>query len=167
MSQVQLISANTVKKESLIDSNVDEKTVGTVIRYVQDFYLRPILGDTLYNSLCTEFANANGDFNELSEATQELLKGYIKPYLVNATAAEFLVLNNYKVSHKGVMRLEDNNSTSVTASEVESVKNFLDNYTTSYKSKLVQYLQDNDLIETTDKTDTDITSASIGWFLEK
>ena len=114
---------------------------------------------TLYDEVLDDVYNNSGS----TETYKTLLDDYIQPYLINAVLADFIVTNQYKMTNKGLLRLNDNSATSVTSEELEYFKNHFDDIATQHKSNLVQYLMDNNLLQC--KTSTNETSGSIGWFL--
>ena len=74
-------------------------------------------------------------------------------------------MNNFKMTNKGTLKLNDNSGSSIGSSEIESIKNYYDNTTTSYKEKLIDYLFINKL--TVYGTDKNTTDAAIGWLLPR
>lgn len=165
MSKVLLIGVKLIKAESIIEENVDDKVLSKVILNVQEIQLKGILGKELYDTVCNEVTLKVADSTYvIPEPVNEMLNDYIKPFLVHATVAEFIAINNYKVSNKGVQKLNDNSSSSINASEIEYLKNYYDNYVSTYKSNLIKFLKENDLI--VKGADTNITLPTIGWFLD-
>lgn len=165
MKKILLVGVKAIKGESIIEENVDEKILSKVIANVQDIQLKPILGKALYETVCDEAREKAADnLYVIPEPTNELLNDYIQPFLIHAVVAEFVAINNYKISNKGVQKLNDNSSTSINASEVEYIKNYYDNYVSTYKNNLIKFLQDNNLIAC--GADSNITQPTTGWFLE-
>ncbi len=168
MNRVLLVSESEIKNQSVLEQNIDSKVLSKIIANVQEIQLRPILGDTLYESVLNDVYELSVNNTALPQATVLLLEPYIVPYLTYATLTEFLVINNYKVGNKGVLRLNDNAGSSLAQPEVEYVKNYFDQYTSMYKRRLIDYLGDNSLITSDDSPiDADTTSSAIGWYLEK
>ena len=161
---VLLVSESQIKQQSIVEKNVDSKLLSKVIINVQELSLKGILGAELYDLIINAVNEKVINDVPLSESFTILLNQYIQPYLIHAVLADFIVINNYKISNKGVMKLNDNSATNATADDIEYVKNYIDNYVVSYKKNLVQYLSENNLSGTC-KVDTNITSGSIGWFL--
>jgi len=55
-AQVLFLSEQTLKQRSVLQDNVDMKIVTPTIIEVQEFYILPILGTSLYNELKTQIA---------------------------------------------------------------------------------------------------------------
>jgi hypothetical protein len=165
MKNVLLIGVKLVKAESVIENNVDDKLLQKTINTVQETQLKPILGKGVYETVCgyTNDKITNTAF-QIPEPYKELVEDYIQPYLVNATTAEFIAVSAMKVSNKGLQKLNDNSSTSVSVADLEAYKNIYDNHTTTYKQALINFLQSSNLLPL--NGDTNTTSTGIGWFLE-
>ncbi len=166
MERVLLISEQTIKSESVLETNVDPKILSKVIINVQEIQLKAILGTTLYNALISQVKSKILDSSfVMSSYNLQLLNDYVIPFLTHATVSEFIVVNNYKLSNKGVMKLTDNASASSNPQDIEYVKNYYDSYAAVYKSRLVKFLKaDND--SSTGGTDSNNTSSAIGCHLE-
>ena len=163
--RVLLVSEDMIKRETIIETNTSADVLQKVILNVQEIQLKPILGATLYTALIDDVRQKIEDSShELSEYHSTLLHDYVIPYLIHETVAEFIVVNNYKVSNKGTVRLTDSSLAASNAQDIEYIKNFYDNYAATFKARLIKYLGlDN---PPTDRTDRNTTSTSIGWYLD-
>ena len=162
--KVLLVSESQVKNQSIMEQNVDVKVLSKIILNVQEIHLKGILGSTLYNELidAVELKVVSG--TTLSATHQTLLEDYIHPYLINEVIAEFAVVNHFKLTNKGLLKMNDNEATSVNPDELEYFKDYFDNNSSQFKQNLLNYLKDNNLIESC-KSNINTTSESIGWFL--
>ena len=166
MRKLILFDEDYVKKNSLIELNVDAKVLSRTIINVQENDLKDVLGITLYQSIIESVYNNVNSGIPISEAYDILLKEYISPYLLHQTIANYIINNHYKLTNKGLVRLSDRNAVNINDSELEYFKDYYDNYSASYKKNLVDYLKENKLTAINDEIDTNVTSASIGWFLD-
>lgn len=162
MKKVLLLSVNDIISGSVIEDNVDVRLLSKTIGIAQETGLKPILGTELFESLIDAVYNYSVSGTPLTTAYSSLIE-VAKPYLLAKTVADFMVINNYKITNKGVMKLNDNSATSLSDSDLESVKNYYDNLISTYKSELVKFLKDTNLIDY--KNDIQISSESTGWFL--
>lgn len=165
-NKVLLISEDEIKNNSIIEQNTDSKVLGKIIANVQAIQLNQILGDTLYNQVLDEVYTAATGGTALSDSTKTLLDSYVIPFLTYAVQVDFIVLNNYKISNKGTLKLNDTAAVSVSSNEIEYVKNYYENYKTVYKKKLIDYLEAQKLTTETDVVDKNIVSEGIGWYLK-
>ena len=163
--KILLIDEETIKKESIIEKNVDSKILSKVIVNIQELYLKEILGSKLYQLLLSAVNELMVNQVALSAEYSTLLNEYVQPYLIHAVCADFIVMNNYKISNKGVLKMNDNAANNATSDDIEYMKNYVDNYVGQYKKNLVEYLKTSDLKECSSSINT--TSESIGWYLIK
>ena len=160
-----LISEKQVKEASLIQLNVDSKVLGRTIIDSQNIYLRPILGQTLFDSVLNEaYLTATDDSHTMDASIKTLLEDYIQPYLIHAVMQDIVVNLHYKITNKGVMQFNDTQGQSVSSNDLEYFKNYLDNRTSSYKATLINYCETQKLIQDC-ATDKNITDEGIGWYL--
>ena len=94
---VIFLSEQTLKQESILQDNVDMKVVTPTIRDVQDFYILPILGTSLYKELQEDIRNST-----LTDLQKGLLDDYIIPTMVWYTRMELPMNMNYKYFNKSV-----------------------------------------------------------------
>lgn len=161
--KILLISEQQVKQQTVIEAGVDAKVLSKSIQNVQETHLKGILGGTLYDSLMNAVELKILSGTTLSTVYSTLLTDYIRPYLIHATVTDLLVSNQFKITNKGVLKLNDNSATALNSDELEYAVKHFNNYTTTYKSNLEKFLIDNDLVN---KKRID-TNSSGGWFLEK
>lgn len=156
MSQnVFIIVPSEIKDNSRVEINVDDRSLRDLILTTQDIRLSEILGETLYKRVIDSIYNYNVSNTSIPNDIIDLLP-YIKNYLKYKVISEFIVLNHYKLTNKGTVKLSDNNATSATNGDIEWYKTYYDNASLSYKSLLIEYLKNNRLV--VDKgVDTDKT----------
>ena len=167
-----LISENTIKESSLIEINVASKTLKVIIADVQYNQLRKIIGKTKYDSLLVEVENSLLPISDLnheavSEESKEFIYDYIQPFLVAATVCDFIILNNSKITNKGVLRLSDNNASSLDDSSLEQLKNYFDSKLATAKLDLVEYASGLNENPTCSDNDSLVTGYNTGLFIEK
>ncbi|KAK6033529.1 Hep/Hag repeat protein [Ostertagia ostertagi] len=113
---------------------------------------KPIIGKALFEGLTQAVYDCSVSGVSLSEAYINLIEAS-KPYIIAKT-----------VTNKGVQKLNDNSSTSLSSGDIEGVKQYYNNLISGYKSDLVQFLKDSNLIDY--RNDLEITNQSTGWFFE-
>jgi hypothetical protein len=161
LNKVILINVDDIIYQSVIQDNVDVKLLSKTIETVQQVYLNPLLTDANYYGLLDSVYQY-----VVSGITQPALyldmMTFVKPYLINKVVAEFLIPNNYKVTNKGILKLNDNSAANISEGDLQAVKDYYDNISTTYKISLLEFLNKYGLIDCGDK---DITSDATGWFL--
>jgi Glu-tRNA(Gln) amidotransferase subunit E-like FAD-binding protein len=94
---ILLISIQTLKNEYLIDDNLDDKYIQSHIKKCQDFIIKPLLGETLYNELLSQIEN-----NSLTEKNETLIEEYIQPVIAYFVMSEVVFSIAYKLKNAGV-----------------------------------------------------------------
>ncbi len=154
MDNLFIITPAEVKENSRIEILSDDKSIREIIKLAQDFKLKPILGDTIYNGLTGSIYEYSVNSTSLSTDMSNLLP-YVKKYLIYQVVSDFIYINHYKLTNKGTFKLVDSNATSASDVEMEWYRSYYDNIVSTYKRKLVKYIKDNVIITNTDVKDTD------------
>ena len=161
--KVILISENDLKENSNIEWNNDNKSLSFSILDVQNLYLKPILGEKLYSEVVSAVYLSATDISYVMENRIADLLGQIKSYLIHAVIVDYLFVNNYKSTNKGVLKMHDSSAQDINSQELEYAKNYYEGKMTAYKNSLINYLKNNELASI--KSDKDITTDVIGWYL--
>ena len=137
MAKVFLISAKTLKENSVINNNVDEMYLLPAIEYAQDAGLQPLLGTKLYNRLM--------DLVESRRILQEedyklLLDEYVTPYLLNKVTADIQIPLAFKVRNQGVVQQTGDNTYTPSMHDLQYVIQNYENKATFYSKRLSDYL---------------------------
>lgn len=163
--KVLLIDEKSIKAKSVLEENIDSKILARVILDVQNIQLKSILGKKLFDDVIEAvYQVSTDDSYTMSSQLKELLDDYITPFLVYAVLVDFLTTNNFKITNKGVLKLNDSNATNLSNDDLNYTANYHRNKMTSYKDALLEYLKEKELLVM--GTDIQIASSSIGWYLE-
>ncbi len=130
-----LISAATIKKYGIIESNADVKLIDATILFAQDQQLQMILGTKLYKELCTQV-----DASTLTALNLTLINDYIEPFLCNAVIAEGCISFNYRMSNKAIVTMDSNFQHPVSSRELELVQAKWQGRADFYGKRLSEYL---------------------------
>ena|ERR1700754_2285375 len=167
MKKILFISEQTIKENSVIETNVDSKIISNTILEVQSLELQPVLGKTLYDAVANEIYSATTMSGYTITATNlELLEDYIKPFLIYGTLSYGFIPLHYKVTNSGVNRKNAEKATTVDFKELEAVKDNYDTKFSTYKQRLVKHLEiDLKEVDSCASNDVDSTGESTGWYL--
>lgn len=137
MAQVILLSEATLKQRSILQDNVDMKVVSPAILDVQEEYILPILGTSLYNDLLEQVTNT------LTNDYRTLLDDYITRCMIWYCKFELPMDLTYKYFNKsvGVMNAENMNAASM--DELQYVLNRAKNKAEWYAERLTKFLLSN------------------------
>ena len=94
MAKVLLVSEQTLKKNSVVNNNVDGMYLLPAIEFAQDSGLQPIIGTKLYNKLMDLVEDGTIENND---DYKYLLDEYVTPYLINKVTADIQIPLAYKV----------------------------------------------------------------------
>jgi hypothetical protein len=106
MNIVQFLKVDEFKTNTPAEQNIDDNKITPAIWTVQEEYLLPILGSTFYDYLEGVVVDNTvaGVFTPttITVAELELIRKYIKPFLVKYTLYEVMMDLSSKLTNKGV-----------------------------------------------------------------
>lgn len=140
MARVFLISTATMKKNSVVNNNVDDMYLLPSIEIAQDAGLQPLLGTKLYNKLMDLVEDSS-----ITGATEYkyLLDEYITPYLINKATADIIIPLSYKMRNQGVVQQTSEYTYSPSLKDTQYVIQNYDNKANFYGNRLSDYLKAN------------------------
>lgn len=141
-----LISPQELKQESLINANVEEKVLNTIVQTAQEIYLCKIIGTPLYRKLqelvynkVKENEGPKIDDNGY-ETYNELLENYVKPYLKYQSITQFTVENSFKMRNIGTVRNNDGNTTYADLDSIKFLQHHYSTYVAEYEDRLSKFI---------------------------
>lgn len=139
MARVFLISEATLKKNSVINNNVDDMYILPAIEYAQDSSLQSILGTVLYDKLMDLVESG------ITEATDYkfLLDEYVTPYLINKVTADIQIPLAYKMRNQGVVQQTGENTYVPSMKDLQYVIQNYNDKASFYGNRLRDYLHAN------------------------
>ena len=140
MARVFLISEATMKKNSVVNNNVDGMYLLPAIEFAQDAGLQPIIGTKLYNKLMDLVENGS-----ITGSTdyKYLLDEYITPYLINKVTADIQIPLSFKLRNQGVVQQTDANTYVPSMKDIQYVIQNYENKANFYSNRLSDYLKAN------------------------
>jgi hypothetical protein len=138
MAKVLFLSEATLKAESILQDNVDMKVVSPTIYDVQQYYILPILGTSLYNDVVSQVQSGT-----VSAAYQTLLDTYIQPTMIWYCRYELPMNMNYKYFNKAVGVQNADNMTPASIEEIAYITDRAKNKAEWYAERLTKFLLSN------------------------
>ena len=140
MARVLLLSESALKKNSVVNNNVDGMYVLPSIEYAQDMGLQPILGTVLYNKIMDLVQDGS-----ISGATDYkfLLDEYITPFLINKVTADIQIPLAYKMRNQGVVQQTGENTYVPSMKDLQYVIQNYNDKASFYGNRLRDYLHAN------------------------
>lgn len=136
--KVMFLSEATLKENSVVNDNVDMKVITPTIYDVQNFYILPILGTSLYNDLQDKIRAST-----LTTDDKTLLDDYITPTMIWYTRLELPLNINYKYFNKAVGVQNADNMNPASMDEVQMIMDRAKNKAEWYAQRLTLYLMQN------------------------
>lgn len=133
------ISVAKVKEDTLVSDNVDVKYIRSVIEYVQDKELEPVLGSTLFDEIEAEIIAQS-----LSAVNQTLVQDHIWNMMKHYVAAEVAETSHYKITNKGTQIQDSEQSTPASRSDLHRYAEKFRNMGDMYKQRLINFLCENE-----------------------
>lgn len=144
------ISETALKEASIINDNVDMKSLTPTIKTVQDTYLLRMLGTGEFVDLQNKIANmsgnnvlVNGVYPTLNADDTFLLDAYIAPMMVWGIMKEAPLVLTYKFMNKGVEKQSGDSAQVITPAEVDKLRNWAADKFDWYCQRIVFYLNAN------------------------
>ena len=133
-----IILPSVVKERMSLHDNVDDKLIYPDIKAVQDLYIMPLLGSTLYNKILSDIAAGTlaGDY-------KDLMDNYLIMAICNYVMSELPEGLNYQFWNKGVSQKTVDNATQPSMSEMYSIvakyKSRAEHYVNRARMYLIEY----------------------------
>lgn len=138
MARTIFVSEDYIKSNTVIDDNVNAKTLLSIAYDAQEFYIEPLLGTRLYNKLKSDV-----EANSVTGDYLTLLNDYVVPTLVKWVEVEEVVMNHYRLRNKGTMIKSSENSQPASFRDLEFRLERASQKADQYGIKMVDYLQCN------------------------
>ncbi|MGF7075346.1 hypothetical protein [Mucilaginibacter sp. 3215] len=167
MRQITFISVDYLKENSIIQSNVDEKILNQSILEFQELEVEPLIGTPVYKRLNNEIVSATTISGyTIPDIDTELLR-YIKPFMLYGALLNSLNPLHYKVSNKGVQKLNDDNASTADKSDIDALRSTYLAKKDAYKKRLIDYIKTDEDPETDTNcvTDKDSTLSFTGIYI--
>lgn len=142
MTNILLISEDTLKTHSHLNDNVWGKSLTPAIITAQDIYLQKFLGSCLYKRVLELVEN--GDIrNKNYEIYKELLDNYITNFLIYQTLANLIPEISTKITNMGLVVSNDEHVQNVTQGERDLVMGQYQKYADAYCKMMQDFLKSN------------------------
>jgi hypothetical protein len=111
-NQILFISESKVKSNSDIMDNVEPEYIANAILKMQRAKVLPVIGSDIYNKLCNliELGTIGATGNEIY---YNMVIDYIQSSVIEFVSAEVMLSNTYKITTKGVLQFENENSSTI------------------------------------------------------
>lgn len=142
MTNILLISEDTLKTHSVLNKNIWTDNLAPVIKATQDVDLQQILGSCLYKKLLKLVET--GDIKKQEYAIYKtLLDEHILNYLIYQTLVNLIPEISTKITNMGLVTTSDEHVQNVSQAEREIVVGQYQKYADAYCKMLQGFLKEN------------------------
>ena len=135
MATALFITPTDLKRNSLIDGNVDVDKFIQFIKIAQQIHIQNYLGTALYDRISADVIAGTLTGNYLF-----LVNEYIKDMLIHFAMVDYLPFAAYQVANGGVFKHISENSESVTKNEVDTLIDKHRNFAQFYTRRFIDYI---------------------------
>jgi len=135
MATALFITPTDLKRNSLIDGNVDIDKFIQFIKIAQQIHIQNYLGGALYDRISDDITNGTLAGDYLS-----LVSDYIKDMLIHYAMVDYLPFAAYQIANGGVFKHVSENSESVSKSEIDTLIDKHRNFAQFYTRRFVDYM---------------------------
>jgi len=166
MAVALFISTKDIKKNSIIDGNLDIDKLLPMIKVAQEIDIQNILGSDLYNKISADIIAGTLSGNYLT-----LVNKYVQPTLIWFAQMNYIPFAAYTITNKSVLKHSSETAQNVDKNEVDYLVGKAREYANYYSTRLVDYLCFNNSLfpEYTSNTNEDISpdtdTTFKGWVL--
>lgn len=153
-----LVKANDIVQLSGIGGNIDTDSLNPSINIAQSTHIKRILGLELYNKILTDYKN-----DDLAGEYLTIYNDYISFMLSFFSVSIYLSLNNAKVSNAGTFKMNIENGTQPTPSEINTLGKNHESIAISYETNFYEYMKTIDIPEY-NKQEKKETTNLIQWY---
>ena len=166
MATALFIKPIDIKRNTIIDGNVDVDKFIQFIKIAQQIHVRNYLGSDLYNKISSDIIadTLTGDY-------LSLVNTYIQPMLIHFAMVDYLPFAAYQVKNGGVFKHSSENSETAPKNEVDYLVNKEREFAEYYTRRFIDYMANNQNLfpEYTSNTNEDINpdkdATFNGWVL--
>ena len=166
MAVALFISTKDIKKNSIIDGNLDIDKLLPMIKVAQEIDIQNLLGTDLYNKISADIIAGTLSGNYLT-----LVKKFVQPTLIWFAQMNYIPFAAYTITNKSVLKHSSETAQNVDKNEVDYLVGKAREYANYYSTRLVDYLCFNNSLfpEYTSNTNEDISpdtdTTFKGWVL--
>lgn len=147
---VYYLSVNTLKENSTLDKNIEDKVLQRSIIDAQDIDIQNILGTDLYESINTKIKTSS-----LTGNYKTLMDNYIQPCLLKFTIFRALLHVWIKLRNSSAVNIENDEMKSVEEAKFNRLRREASDDAEYYSNRLKDYLYYNSTLYPEYNTNTD------------
>lgn len=135
MATTILLLPEDITRNSILGGNIDKDRYLQDIKHAQNLYIKPLLGDSLYNKLVTLYTNGT-----LTGVYLTLYQDYIKEMIIHSSAEIYLSHGAYMVSDNGITKMKSDSAETISKEEVDFLVQSSRKLYEMYKTEFLQWV---------------------------
>ena len=141
-------------RHSVIDDNTEYDKITPVIELVQDKYILPLLGTSLYNTIETHILAYINSATTIPAAYKTLIDNYILKMMVHYIMYESSPTFKFRYANKCIMTNSSDNGQPIPTNDMEYLMNIWKTNGEMYGDRMIKYLNYNNSTYPTYNTNT-------------
>ena len=137
-----LLTDNELSKNTWLSGNIDKDKLRQCILDAQAERLEVLLGEKLYEKICTDY-----DADTLVDEYLTLYTDYIKPFLIRQSALEYLKIGAFSVSNNGIFQPTSQNAQPISDAQLQVLKDEMSIKANAYADRMHRWLKKSNLPE--------------------
>lgn len=137
-----LLTDNELSKNTWLSGNIDKDKLRQCILDAQTERLEVLLGEKLYEKICTDY-----DADNLEDEYLILYTDYIKPFLIRQSALEYLKIGAFSVSNNGIFQPTSQNAQPISDAQLQVLKDEMSIKANAYADRMHRWLKKSNLPE--------------------
>lgn len=137
-----LLTDNELSKNTWLSGNIDKDKLRQCILDAQTERLEVLLGEKLYEKICTDY-----DADTLIDEYLILYTDYIKPFLIRQSALEYLKIGAFSVSNNGIFQPTSQNAQPISDAQLQVLKDEMSIKANAYADRMHRWLKKSNLPE--------------------
>lgn len=142
MATTILLSNEDLTRNSILGGNIDRDRYLQDIKHAQNIYIKPLLGETLYNKIVVDYEN-----EDLTGSYSTLYNDFVKELLIHSSAEIYLSHGAYMVSNNGITKMKSDSAEAVSKEEIDYLVQSSRNLYELYKTEFLKWIKLNPLPE--------------------
>jgi len=130
-------------RHSVIDDNTEYDKITPVIELVQDKYILPLLGTSLYNTIETHILAYINNATTIPAAYKTIIDNYILKMMVHYIMYESSPTFKFRYANKGIMTNNSDNGQPIPTNDMEYLMNIWKTNGEMYGDRMIKYLNYN------------------------
>ncbi len=135
MATALFITTNDLKRNTIVDGNVDIDKFIQFIKIAQEIHIQNYLGGALYNKISDDIIAGTlaGDY-------LALVQDYLKDMLIHFAMVDYLPFSAYQIANGGVFKHNSENSVNATKNEIDYLVDKHRNFAQFYTRRFLDYM---------------------------